>query len=28
MDALMDHAERVESELARQIRPLVDTFAP
>jgi len=24
MDALMDHAERVESELARQIRPLVD----
>jgi len=24
MDALMDHAERVEMELARQIRPLVD----
>lgn len=24
MDALMDHAERVEAELARQIRPLVD----
>ena len=24
MDALMDHAERVETELARQIRPLVD----
>uniref|UniRef100_A4WWU2 Transposase, IS4 family n=1 Tax=Cereibacter sphaeroides (strain ATCC 17025 / ATH 2.4.3) TaxID=349102 RepID=A4WWU2_CERS5 len=24
MDALMDHAERVEIELARQIRPLVD----
>lgn len=24
MDALMDHAERVESELAKQIRPLVD----
>ena len=23
-DALMDHAERVETELARQIRPLVD----
>jgi transposase len=24
MDALMDHADRVESELAKQIRPLVD----
>jgi len=24
MDALMDHAERVEGELAKQIRPLVD----
>ena len=24
MDALMDHVDRVESELARQIRPLVD----
>ncbi len=24
MDALMDHADRVETELARQIRPLVD----
>ena len=24
MDALMDHAERIETELARQIRPLVD----
>jgi len=24
MDALMDHAERVETELAKQIRPLVD----
>ena len=24
MDALIDHADRVESELARQIRPLVD----
>ena len=24
MDALMDHAERVEMELAKQIRPLVD----
>ena len=24
MDALMDHSERVEMELARQIRPLVD----
>jgi hypothetical protein len=24
MDALMDHAERVEAELAKQIRPLVD----
>ena len=24
MDALMDHADRVEAELARQIRPLVD----
>ncbi|WP_143542946.1 IS1634 family transposase, partial [Cereibacter azotoformans] len=24
MDALMDHAERVEIELAKQIRPLVD----
>jgi hypothetical protein len=24
MDALMDHAEAVEIELARQIRPLVD----
>jgi hypothetical protein len=24
MDALMDHADRVESELAKQIRPLAD----
>ena len=24
MDALMDHAERVEAELAKQVRPLVD----
>jgi hypothetical protein len=24
MDALIDHADRVESELAKQIRPLVD----